>query len=299
MDEKEILALLTAVRAGSFSKAAEKLGYSQPGLTQMMNRMESELGCKLLCRSYSGVHLTSEGEKLLPYFEKVSRSMDELRNEIQRIRTRDIHAIRIGAYPSVAKSLLPALLKSFQDRYPDSTLELRIGGYDIQGWLAANAVDLAFVDENLGSKWNWQPLFTDPYCAAVSVKCPLSGKSSVSIQDLAQYPFILSQINELKPLTRLSGIREKIHISAEDDASLLSLVEQGLGVTVLPASSLKGHPEGISVLTLNPPLSRTIGIVRSGFSNPSVDNFMEFVNRELRHMDLGRCSSVQPVGPGR
>lgn len=285
MDEKEIQALLTAIRVGSFSRAAEELGYTQPGLTQMMNRMERELGCKVLCRSYSGVQLTLEGQKLLPFFENVSRSLSALHGEIDRLRAGNGQVIRIAAYPSVAKSILPSLIQKFQARNPNITLELQISGYDIREWLSSGVVDLAFVDEGLGEKQDWLPLFHDPYCVVVSSDSPLSTRTSVTVQDLADQAFILSQINELKPLSRLGKLREQLHINASDDTAVLSLVEQGLGVTILPESSLKGHSDKIRVLSLDPPLRRTIGIVRSKTVNRSADEFVDFSSRELRKAD--------------
>lgn len=285
MDEKEVQALLTAIRVGSFSRAAEELGYTQPGLTQMMNRMERELGCKVLCRSYSGVQLTLGGQKLLPFFQNVSRSFSALHNEIDRLRAGSGQVIRIASYPSVAKSILPSLIQKFQARNPNITLEIQISGYDIREWLASGTVDLAFVDEGLGEKQNWLPLFHDPYFVAVSADSPLSSKVSVTIQDLTDQAFILSQINELKPLGRLGKFREQIHVNASDDTAVLSLVEQGLGITILPECSLKGHSDQIRVLNLKPPLHRTIGIVRSKTVNRSADDFVDFSIKELRKTD--------------
>lgn len=277
--------MLTAIRVGSFSRAAEELGYTQPGLTQMMNRMERELGCKVLCRSYSGVQLTSEGQKLLPFFQDVSRSFSALHEEIGRLRAGNGQVIRIASYPSVAKSILPSLIQKFQARNPNITLEIQVSGYDIRGWLASGTVDLAFVDEGLGEKQDWLPLFHDPYFVAVSADSPLSSRVSVTMQDLSDQALILSQINELKPLNRLGKIRERLHINASDDTAVLSLVEQGLGITILPESSLKGHSDKICVLNLDPPLHRTIGIVRSKTVNRSADDFVDFSNKELRKMD--------------
>lgn len=282
MDEREIQALLTAIRVGSFSRAAEELSYTQPGLTQMMNRLEGELGCKILCRNYSGVRLTMAGEKLLPYFKNASQSLKDLHEEIEHLRASNGQSVRIASYPSVAKSVLPPLIQEYQNRNPSIALGLRIAGYDIRDWLASGTVDLAFVDESLSEKLSWYPLFRDPYRAVVSVDCPLSSKSTVTIQELSDYPLILSQINELKPISKLEKIRESLHINAEDDTTVLSLVEQGLGVTILPSSSLAKHSDKICVLDLDPPLNRTIGIVRSQTVNRSADCFVNFVNQKWR-----------------
>jgi DNA-binding transcriptional LysR family regulator len=213
------------------------------------------------------------------------RSLSALHGEIEHLRAGNGQVIRIAAYPSVAKSILPSLIQKFQTHNPNITLELQISGYDIREWVSSGIVDLAFVDEGLGEKQDWLPLFRDPYFVAVSADSPLSTRKSVTVQDLADQAFILSQINELKPLSRLGKLREQLHINASDDTAVLSLVEQGLGVTILPESSLKGHSDKIRVLSLDPPLRRTIGIVRSKTVNRSADEFVDFSSRELRRAD--------------
>ena len=85
MDEKKIQAFLMVVKLGSINKAAERLDYTQPALTQMMNSLERDLGCRLLSRGHGGVKLTREGEALLPLLENVSNSMKKLRKEIVRL----------------------------------------------------------------------------------------------------------------------------------------------------------------------------------------------------------------------
>ena len=85
MDEKKIQAFLTVVKLGSINKAAERLDYTQPALTQMMNSLERDLGCRLLSRGHGGVKLTQEGEALLPLLKDISGSMQKLRKDITRL----------------------------------------------------------------------------------------------------------------------------------------------------------------------------------------------------------------------
>lgn len=81
MDENKLRALLTAVQCGSITKAAAQLDYTQSGMTHMMNKLETELGCRLLERTSHGVKLTVQGEHLLPYVHNVLRACDVLRRE--------------------------------------------------------------------------------------------------------------------------------------------------------------------------------------------------------------------------
>lgn len=282
MDEKRLTALLTAVRVGSISRAAEELGYTQSGLTQMMNALESELGCRLLERDYSGVRLTETGARLFPYAREAAEALRRLRAEAARTGDTAQTPVRIGAFPSIAKVWLPRIIKSFQRENPDVPIDLLVGGYDIRGWLADGSIDLAFSDESLCGGARWLPLIEDRFLAAVPADCRLSGRSTVTVRELAEYPFILSQINELKVFVSTwmgSHLRETVHINAVDDTSLVSLVEQGLGVTILPELSLAGHSQQVWVLALEPPMKRTLGAVIPKTLRGSAAAFEAFLAR--------------------
>ena len=78
MDIQKLQALAVIEQAGSFSRAAETLGYSQAGLTYMMNSLESEIGLRLLDRSYSGVRLSESGKALMPKINRLLQVYDAL-----------------------------------------------------------------------------------------------------------------------------------------------------------------------------------------------------------------------------
>ena len=85
MDSKKIRALLTIAESKSITSAAEKLGYTQPGLTNMMNSLEAELGLELLTRGKSGARLSPYAMELLPLFERFIEADDELMINAERI----------------------------------------------------------------------------------------------------------------------------------------------------------------------------------------------------------------------
>lgn len=78
MDHKKIRALLTTLQVGSFSKAAVEMGCTQSAVTQMMNALEKELGCKVLFRNHSGVRLTPAGEVLYPMLVEADSALTNL-----------------------------------------------------------------------------------------------------------------------------------------------------------------------------------------------------------------------------
>ncbi len=281
MDDKKLFAFIEAARSGSLSRAAAELGYTQSGLTQMMNSLEDELGCALLVRSYNGVRLTPTGEQLFPFIEDAAASLKRLRDEASQSAAGQTKPIRIGVFPSISKSWLPYILKEYKKKYPGSQVKIVVGGYDIPNWLDEDIIDLALIEESMRANYKWLPLCEDVYYAIVPRDCELASQKRVTVEELLRFPFIMSDISELKaqfrPLLLKGRLREDIQITSVDDAALLSLVEQGLGVTVLPELALKDCSKLVTVLPLDPPLKRTVGIVMPRSARKQVSDFVDFV----------------------
>ena len=119
--------LLTAVDMGSFSAAAQKLGYTQSGLTHMMNALEDELGIAILQRGYYGIKLTPGGERLMPIIRQLVTCEDALVNEIELVRSYGDNVIRIGAFSSMAGTWLPIIVQRFNEEFPDVTVNIQTG----------------------------------------------------------------------------------------------------------------------------------------------------------------------------
>lgn len=276
---KKIDSLLAVIHSGSITQAAQRLDYTQPALTQMMNSLERELGCRLLARDYSGVSLTAEGQRLLPYIEQASEALRRLRGEAEQIAAGQHRVLRLAAYPSVTKSVLSTLIREFQICCPGISIKIQIGGYDIPGWLHAGEIDIAFVDEQIRGHYNWLPLVQDPYLAVIPENCPLRNEPTVTMEQLSNYPMILSDLKELQPLTQRYSIGNRLHIDATDDATLLALVAQGLGVTVLQESSLCNLPGQVRTAPLMPALNRTLGVAYGIHLSEEGKRFIRFVRR--------------------
>ncbi len=102
MESKKLEALLMAVDLGSFTKAAEVLGYTQSGLTHMMNSLEKEVGFTLLERGRSGVRLTEEGERIAPAVREFLQANARLDSVIKQVASSRTEIIRVSAYASIA-----------------------------------------------------------------------------------------------------------------------------------------------------------------------------------------------------
>lgn len=113
------IALQKIVELGSFSKAAEKLGYTQSAMSQMIASLEDELSIKLLNRFRTGAKLTIEGAEIYPYMERTIYAYLAVQEKAKEIKGLETGIIRMGTLASISAHWLPALLKEFKAQYPN------------------------------------------------------------------------------------------------------------------------------------------------------------------------------------
>lgn len=132
MDSKKFEILMTAVNLGSFSKASEVVGYTQSGLTHLINGLEREIGMKLIRRDHSGISLTEDGEALLPAIREYLSATAKLENQIDTITQKRTATIRIAAYASLAMHWMPEILYRFRRVCPETDVDLRMVDHELE-----------------------------------------------------------------------------------------------------------------------------------------------------------------------
>lgn len=119
MNILKYMAFVTTVEYGSFTKAAQILNYSQSAVSRMINDLENEWQISVLERSKTGVKLTSDGLKLLPYAKGLCDEYRKLQMQVDELNGLQSGIIRIGTFSSVATHWLPNIIKEFQKDYPN------------------------------------------------------------------------------------------------------------------------------------------------------------------------------------
>ena len=129
--------LLETVRAGSFTRAAERLSYSQSGVSRMVADLEADWGFKVLDRSREGVALSADGRQVMPAVEALCEEFVRLQRRVDEMRGLMRGKICIGTFSSVATHVLPPVIARFRADYPDIDYELLMGDYsEIEQWVA-------------------------------------------------------------------------------------------------------------------------------------------------------------------
>ena len=130
MDTKKLEALVVSVELGSFTRAAEQLGYTQSGLTHMMNSLEKDIGFTVLVRGRSGVQLTPAGQRIFPLVRACLAGSAALEREISLINSHKEDSVRVAAYESIARHWLPEVIQQFRREHPDVTVDIQMGSVD-------------------------------------------------------------------------------------------------------------------------------------------------------------------------
>ena len=266
MDTKKLEALAMAVRMGSFTRAAEALGYTQSGLTHMMNSLEKDIGFALLVRDRTGIRLTAAGERVFPMIQDVLRSGEILEQEIRRINIRREETIRVAAYASIAMHWLPEIIQRFRDNHPDVTVDIQMGSVEeVYRWVREDKGDMCLVSQQEGINREWTHLRDDPLLFILPPDYDLRGRDSLHIRCLQGMDFLMPSLGfHLDIMRALGDVQPNIRETQVSDSVIISMVEHGLGVSVLSELVLKGRRDNVVAVPMDPPAVRELGIaVRS------------------------------------
>lgn len=249
---------------GSFTKTAEKIGYTQSAVSQMIHSLEEELDTSLIIRSRKGVTLTPDGEEFLPYIKNVYNAHRELIEKRNEMRGLESGLIRIGTFSSVSSNWLPRLMKEFKEKYPSVSFDLKQGEYtNISDWVREGSVDFGFVTPSAAEGLTVVPLKNDEMMAVLNINHPLAQKEAVSLAELAEDSYILldeGEVSEPMEYFKENGIIPNIEYTVFDDYTIMSMVENDLGVSVLPKLVLSKHAHNIAIKKLFPRIERTIAL---------------------------------------
>ena len=169
---------LKTVELGSFTAAAEQSGYTQSALSHIISGMEKEFGFALFTRSKSGVALTQDGERMLPYIRDAVARADIALAAADEIKGLKAGGVRIGAFSSIAICRLPAIIREFNLIYPEIELDVRVDTYRvIEDWLLSGEIDCGFISNasrKPTSRRLWRIGFLR-YCRRISGKAIVQG----------------------------------------------------------------------------------------------------------------------------
>lgn len=276
-----------AVEFGSLSRAADFCNYSQSAVSQIINSIENEVGITLLNRNHAGVWLTSDGEQLLPYIHNLSKAHNDLSDKVFELLGIESGLIRIGTFSSISCHLLSPLLKDFKSEHPNIKFELFQGDYKkIETWISEGTVDFGFVDLPTLKEFEVIYIKDDRMLALLPAKHRYAKEEAIPLKIFEDEPVILLEEGtkkEVLEMFRKNRLKPKIEYRTEDDYTIMSMVENGLGISILAELVLQKSQYNIVIKETSPKFSRKIGIALKNRKQASmaVRCFLDFVEENL------------------
>ena len=262
MDTKKLAALAAAVRLGSFTRAAEELGYTQSGLTHMMNSLEKDVGFPLLVRGRTGVRLTPAGQRIFPLVQECLNGAKALEREILLINTQQEESVRVAAYDSISRHWLPEVIQQFRRAHPDVGVDIQMGSVqEVYRWGQEGRVDMCFASRQ-DAPLEWTFLRDDELLAILPPEYD-SGETAFPVEAFNGQEFLMPSMGFDKDILRVlneHGVTPLIRTTQVSDSAVISMVEHGLGVSVLSRLVLRGRQNSVRALPLEPRAVRELGI---------------------------------------
>jgi LysR family transcriptional regulator, transcription activator of glutamate synthase operon len=298
MEFRQLKYFIEVAKYEHFSRAADSLHIAQSALSRQIGLLEKELGVELFEREGRNVKLTPIGKMFADKAILALKTIDDAKRLIEEYVDPEHGTIRIGFPSSIACGTLPTIISAFKQRYPDVKFHLRQGSYPflIEG-TKRREIDIAFIgpvpvsDPDLDA----DILYSEQFVALLPIHHFLAKEGSVTLNRLQKESFVL--FPEEFILRKIvvdachqAGFRPFIPVEGEDLDSIKGLVSAGIGITILPETTLSENmPRGTVKLRINnPEVKRTVGVITSKNSqlSPSENLFYEFVLEYFKNVNL-------------
>jgi DNA-binding transcriptional LysR family regulator len=297
LDSRRLRVLVEVARHGSFSAAAESLGYTQPAVSRQIATLEAEVGATLIRRVPKGAVLTDAGRLLVERGEAILARLDDVETELRALAGLEGGRLRMATFASAASSIVPLAIAAFRERYPAVELNVAMADpVDSMPRLRGGELDLVLShDRALGEPvlstgqvsgpaqtvagFELVHLFDDPMYVAMPLGHPFADEPRLSLARFAEDPWMLAT-TQTCPDSRLflracheAGFEPKIAFQNDDYPAILGFVAAGVGVALIPDMAARGAREDVIVRELDPPPpSRPIlAVVPAGYRSPAVE----------------------------
>jgi DNA-binding transcriptional LysR family regulator len=247
---RELQALVAISRTGSYTAAAEILGYSQPAVSYQMRRLQQEVGTRLVIQASRGVRLTQAGYLLVKHAESVFAAMRAATEELAALAALGGAVVRVDAFQSICSTLIPLATSHLRAQGPD----LRVVLHQSEPVEARNRVRYGEADLALLAMWNNEPppegeepmrrvpLMSDRRCVVMRNDHPLASMQQIDFADLGGESWVMESFRDrFETACRENGFVPQIAATADDNLTIQALVTAGFGVTLMNELGLHAH----------------------------------------------------------
>ncbi len=265
MDKINVEVFLTIAQTGSFRKAADRLGYTQAGISYIVGAMEESIGLSLFIRERNGVRLSPEGEELYPHFKQLDIWQRQFQEAIDELNGLEKGTVRVQIFDSISIHWIPNILRRFQDDFPRINVELITEEDSVRAeeMVLNGEVDCGFFLTKVKSKIDYFPLIKEKLVAVVGPDHPLRESKRFPVASLGDYPYVGMKYDAhtgINKIFRKQGIKANTVYRMDNDFAAMSMIEKGLGFGIFPELLLKNVPYNLKRLDFDKPQTRVISI---------------------------------------
>ncbi|MGZ6143893.1 MAG: LysR family transcriptional regulator, partial [Myxococcales bacterium] len=291
MELHQLQCFIDVVEKGGFRRATARVDMTQPALSYQIKRLEEELGVPLFHRRAGGIAPTEAGRIFLEHAHKVIEQVREAHRAVRELSEATKIELRIGTLPCIGAYFLPQALREIRSRFPTVRPKLTYGDSSaLLASLIACELDVALVaDPQPDARVQQELVLEDRFSAVSGRGSAFFGRASVAVRELAQARIVLLSAKTstgalIRRFLEGEGVTATPVLTTDDPESIKMLVEEGMGITILPdmaTEEVNGRDAQLSRSALEPPLCRSIVVAtRYGIERPEVlDAFVEEMRR--------------------
>ncbi len=282
--------LVAVAERANFSEAALQLEMSQSAVSHAIAALEEHLGVVLLLRGRHGARLTQVGKKIVEHAREIVQHVDEITREAAAAKGLKGGQVRIASFRSVATHILPLVIAQFHQRFPAITVSLdeKDDYPHVERALRDGQADIGFTFLPASEDLETWEVLRDEYVAIMPPSFQLAGKQ-ITWPELVAQPLIMPPVGtvmmqQVYAHAAAAGYFLNVAYEVETDATIVSLVAQGLGATILPRLAAEPIPAPLQVYSLPTPLERIIGvaILADALQPPPVFAFLDVLKSQPR-----------------
>ncbi|MEC8081562.1 MAG: LysR substrate-binding domain-containing protein [Pseudomonadota bacterium] len=296
MELRHLRYFISVAENGSFSAAAEKLFISQPPLSLQIKQLEEEVGVPLLIRLPRGVQLTQAGIRFLEEAKAILNQVEKAKGIARHAGNEQGGILSIGFVPSASHTVLPSFIRKLRSIKPHVEIKVRemVTAEQIAA-IEERKIDVGIARPFKATKHhlNVAASLDDPFCIALPEDHPLAKQTHITLSDIQGESFVFftryiahAYYDQIIGLCTEAEFSPNILCEASTIYGVLDLVSSGLGISIVPASTVLLNTKGVEIIPiLNPTRPSTIAFLHSQESGNSLisiaANCMEHVLRQI------------------
>jgi DNA-binding transcriptional LysR family regulator len=294
MNLRQLACFVAIVEEGSFTRAARRVGITQPSLSQHVRSLEEELGGAVLERLPRGVALTPAGRTLLPEARAALRAVERGRRGARAALALESGDLEIATVLSMAVGLLPRYIRLWHERHPDVGIRLQEFRHRS---LLEEAVEQGVADFAIGPlplracEGPLEQVSWEEFVVVAPPGDPLASRRRVRLEELAEREWVLYHADHglagiLEEVCRRAGFSPRGTVRTSQAEGAARLASAGIGPALVPDNIVLPGIEG-SVLRLDPPMIRDVAVYARTELSRTAAAFVEVLRTEDRPRPRG------------